>query len=135
MAVAEGFEPSACPRSGRRNGCDLRNNIACDSLGLLWFVPKCAQNVPTGAPWPCGPGRRSATEMYLSGAATDYTKNTLRSKGRSPSSPGSFSTGIPNPNAGHRQDGPSYQARIVDHGYVTDRSRAVLPYVCPALHG
>src|SRR3984957_5909090 len=30
-------------------GCDLRNNISCDSLGLLCFVPKCAQNVPTGA--------------------------------------------------------------------------------------
>src|SRR5271166_6600509 len=44
---AEGLEPFACPRSERRNGCDLQNNIGCDSLGLPWFVPKCAQNVPT----------------------------------------------------------------------------------------
>ena len=50
LAVAEGFEPSACPRSERRNGCDLRNNMVCDSPGLAWFVPKCAQNVPTGRP-------------------------------------------------------------------------------------
>jgi hypothetical protein len=46
---AEGVEPSLCPRSGRRNGCDLRNNMSCDSLRFPWFVPKCAQNVPTGS--------------------------------------------------------------------------------------
>ena len=46
MAVAEGFEPSACPRSKRHNGFELQNNIQCDSLRLPWFVPRCAQNVP-----------------------------------------------------------------------------------------
>lgn len=45
--MAERFEPSACPRSERRNACDLRNIIYCDSLGFPRFVPKCAQNVPT----------------------------------------------------------------------------------------
>lgn len=44
---AEGFEPSAHTRSGHRSGCDLRNNIECNSLGFPRFVPKCAQNVPT----------------------------------------------------------------------------------------
>jgi hypothetical protein len=37
---------------------DLRNNILFDSLGLPWFVPKCAQNVPTAgalAPTPLRP--------------------------------------------------------------------------------
>jgi hypothetical protein len=57
MAVAEGFEPSACPRSERRNACDLRNNIICDSLGFPRFVPKCAQNVPS-------PGQLSDEESF-----------------------------------------------------------------------
>jgi hypothetical protein len=35
--------------SSGQTGCDLRNNMKCDSLGLLCFVPKCAQNVPTAA--------------------------------------------------------------------------------------
>ena len=47
MAVAEGFEPSAFPRSRRRNGADLRNDITSNSLALPRFVPKCAQNMPT----------------------------------------------------------------------------------------
>jgi hypothetical protein len=58
MAAAEGFEPSAWPRSERRNGYDLRNNIMNNSLGFRSFVPKCAQNVPTARTRPCGPSYR-----------------------------------------------------------------------------
>lgn len=34
-------------RRWRDRTVDLRNNIQSNSLRLPWFVPKCAQNVPT----------------------------------------------------------------------------------------
>ena len=68
--MAEGFEPSAWPRSERRNGCDLRNNTVCDSLRFRWFVPKCAQNVPTGRARPCGPAITGRPESDTPAART-----------------------------------------------------------------
>ena len=47
VAVAEGFEPSAHIRPGRRTNYELRNNNECNSLRLPRFVPRCAQNVPS----------------------------------------------------------------------------------------
>ncbi len=73
MAVAEGFEPSARPSSKRRNGCDVRNHIRCDSLelpflGLCPSVPKMRPRPPLcchGRAWPGQLKEQSKTSRIM----------------------------------------------------------------------
>ena len=123
MAVAAGFEPSAWPRSERRNGYDPRNNIGCNSLGFRSFVPKCAQNVPTARTRPVRPqlpspvpdliharhGQPGRSGEFLAGMPSS---NPSRIRRRSSASPASSASPRRSRKLGRDRHAPAKSARV-----------------------